>query len=69
MEYTVRLFVAKALDEAGQKQYQVDAIPVLMRQLSMKTATEIMSALNPDEEEEAETLDLKSDQKGSKQEK
>ena len=69
LEYTVRLFVAKALDEGGQRQYQADAIPVLIRQLSMKTATEIMAALNPEEDEEEETLDLKSDQKGAKQAK
>ena len=69
LEYTVRLFVAKALDEGGQKQYQVDAIPVLMRQLSMKTATEIMAALNPDEDEEAEALDMKSAEEGSKAKK
>jgi len=65
LEYTARLFVAKALDEAGQRQYQVDAIPVLMRQLSMKTASEIMAALSPDEDE-AEELDMKSTQAGSK---
>ena len=63
LEYTARLFVAKALDEGGQKQYAVDAIPVLLRKLSMKTASQIMAALNPDDDiEEDEALDMKSNQ-------
>jgi len=69
LEYTVRLFVAKALDEGGQRQYSPDAIPVLIRQLSMKTATEIMAALSPDEDEEEQELDMKSFKKGIKSEK
>ena len=66
LEYTCRLFVAKALDESGQRQYSPDAIPVLLRQLSMKTATEMMAALNPDEDEEEAELDMKSASKGAK---
>jgi len=67
LEYTVRLFVAKALDEGGQRQYAVDAIPVLLRQVSMKTATEIMAALGPDDDaEENEALDMKSNQTAAK---
>ncbi|MBP04330.1 MAG: hypothetical protein CMA72_06055 [Euryarchaeota archaeon] len=66
LEYTVRLFVSKALDEGGQRQYESDAIPVLMRQLSMKTATALMSALNPEEDEEEEALDMKSPQEAAK---
>ena len=70
LEYTVRLFVMKALDETGQRQFAVDAIPVLMgkgpNKLSMKTATEIMAALNPDEDAEDEVLDMKSTEEGSK---
>ena len=75
LEYTVRLFVMKALDQTGQRQFTVEAIPVLMgkgdkdQRLSMKTATEIMAALNPDEDEEAEALDMKSVEEGSKAKK
>ena len=69
LEYTVRLFVMKALDQTGQRQFTVEAIPVLMGKgegrLSMKTATEIMAALNPDEDAEDEALDMKSAEEGS----
>lgn len=66
LEYTVRLFVNKALDEGGQRQYQPDAIPVLLRQVSMKTATAMMAALSPEEDEEEIELDMKSTSKGAK---
>ena len=73
LEYTVRLFVMKALDQSGQRQYGVDAIPILMgkgeNRMSMKTASEIMAAMNADEEEEdAGQLDMKSSKKGFKSE-
>lgn len=72
LEYTVRLFVTKALDENGVRQFQADAIPVLMgkgeQRLSMKTASAMMAALNPEEEEE-EMLDMKSPEEGSKAKK
>ena len=60
LETTVRLFISKALDENGQQQYQVDAVPVLMKALSMETAGKIMSAMNDSEEEEDLALDVKS---------
>ena len=59
LETTARLFIKKALDEAGTPQYAVDALPVLTRELSMATAAKLMSAMNEDAEEEAE-FDLKS---------
>ena len=46
MESTARLFIKKALDENGSPQYQIDAIPVLMRVLSMQTAAKLMGAMN-----------------------
>ena len=65
METTARLFVKKAMDEGGSPQYQTDALPVLLRVLSMATASKIMSAMNAAEEEEDDEveLDLKSDKK------
>jgi hypothetical protein len=63
METTARLFVKKAMDEGGSPQYQSDAIPVLLRVLSMATASKLMAAMNSAEEEEDVELDLKSDQK------
>ena len=64
LESTARLFIKKALDEGGQPQYQSDALPVLMRVLSMATAAKLMGAMNEAEEEEEEvTFDLKSDKK------
>ena len=60
LETTVRLFVKKALDESGRPQYQADALPVLMRQLSMETASTLMGAMNDKQDEEEEELDIKS---------
>ena len=62
LESTARLFVKKAMDESGTPQYGSDAVPVLMRVLSMATAAKLMGAMNDDEEEEEVNLDLKSDQ-------
>ena len=54
------MFIKKALDESGRPQYQADALPVLMRQLSMETASKLMGAMNTEEEEEeAPELDFK----------
>lgn len=60
LETTVRLFIKKALDESGRPQYQADALPVLMRSLSMDTASKLMGAMNDSEEEEEIELDFKS---------
>lgn len=60
LETTARLFIKKALDENGQPQYQVDALPVLTKVLSMATASQIMGALTSGEEEEEVELDMKS---------
>ena len=65
LESTARLFIKKALDENGQPQYQADALPVLMRVLSMATAAKLMGAMN-EEEEEVEDFDLKSPQESAK---
>lgn len=65
LESTARLFVQKALDADGQRQYQVDALPVIMRLLSMSTASKLMGAMNDDAEEEI-SLDMKSPQEGPK---
>lgn len=70
LESTARLFVRKALDANGSPQYQSDALPVLMRSLSMSTASKLMAAMNSEEEEEGEAMDFKSApesvQKGSR---
>ena len=62
LETTARLFIKKALDESGRPQYQADALPVLMRNLSMETASALMGAMNDKQEEEDEELDIKSSQ-------
>ena len=64
LENTARLFIQKALDANGQRQYAIDALPVITRMLSMSTAAKLMGAMNDDEEEEI-SLDMKSDQEGS----
>ena len=69
METTARLFVKKAMDEGGSPQYQSDAIPVLMRVLSMQTSAKILSAMNAAEEEEDADLDIKSPEESAKERK
>jgi hypothetical protein len=66
METTARLFVKKAMDEGGSPQYQSDAIPVLLRVLSMATASKLMAAMNSAEEEEDVELDIKSPEEPAK---
>ena len=58
LEVAVRMFVDKALDEAGNRQYGVDAIPVLMKVLSLDDATALIGAMN--KKEETEEYDMKS---------
>jgi hypothetical protein len=69
METTARLFVKKAMDEGGSPQYQSDAIPVLMRVLSMQTSAKILSAMNAAEEDEDTDLDIKSPEESAKERK
>ena len=66
LESTARLFIKKALDEGGLPQYQADALPVLMRVLSMQTAAKLMGAMNETEEEEDIELDIKSPEGAAK---
>ena len=69
LETTARLFIKKAMDESGRPQYQADALPVLLRVLSMATASKLLGAMNADQEEEEEIeLDLKSTRKGTAKE-
>ena len=65
LETTARLFIKNALDENGQPQYAIDALPMLLRVLSMSSASKLMSALNESEEDDND-LDMKSDQEGAK---
>lgn len=60
LEAAIRLFVNKALDEAGRNQYQVDAIPVLQKALPMEMASKLIGAMQSDETEEEEEMDYKS---------
>ena len=69
LEITARLFIMKALDQAGRPQYAIDALPVFMKELSLETASQILKAMDKTQEEEMESLDMKSDQKGSKKTK
>ena len=59
LETAIRLFVNKALDEGGTRQYQSDAIPVLQKVLPMGLASKLIGSLTSDEEEDEE-LDFKS---------
>jgi len=54
------------LDQAGRPQYAVDALPVLMKELSLETAAKIMSAMDAKKEDDMESLDMKSDQAAAK---
>ena len=69
LETTARLFIKKAMDEAGRPQYQADALPVLLRVLSMATASKLMGAMNEEQEEEELELDFKSPQETAKKTK
>ena len=61
------MFIKKACDESGSPQYQIDALPVLMKVLSLETASKIMGAMNDsEEEEEAIELDFKSPEAAAK---
>ena len=67
LETTARLFIKKAMDEGGSPQYQTDALPVLLRVLSMATASKILGAMNSEEEEDDEVeLDIKSPEGAAK---
>ena len=69
LETSARLFIKKAMDESGMPQYQADALPVLLRVLSMSTASKLLGALNEVEEEEELELDFKSHQEPAKKTK
>jgi len=60
LEATARLFIKTALDENGQPQFAIDALPLLMSQMSMKSATKLLGALSDEEEEAYSELDMKS---------
>ena len=64
LETAARLFIKNALDQGGQPQYAIDSLPMLLRVLSMTSASKLISAMNDNEEEEA-GLDMKSDQEGA----
>ena len=67
LEQSIRLFVAKALDESGKPQYQQDAISVLQKVLPLEMAAKLAGALQANQEEdEPVELDMKSDQKPAK---
>jgi len=60
LEATARLFIKNALDEHGQPQFAIDALPLLMSQMSMKSASKLLAALSDEEEEAYSELDMKS---------
>ena len=64
LETAARLFIKNALDQGGQPQYAIDSLPMLLRVLSMTSASKLISAMNDNEEEGAD-LDMKSDQEGA----
>ena len=64
LETSARLFIKNALDENGQPQFAIDALPMLLRVLSMSSASKLISAMNTDEEEDND-LDMKSGQEAA----
>lgn len=64
LETSARLFIKNALDQNGQPQFAIDALPMLLRVLSMSSASKLISALNTDEEEDND-LDYKSPEAGA----
>lgn len=60
LETTARLFIKNALDENGKPQFAIDALPVLMSQLSITSAIKLLNALSDEEEEAYSGLDMKS---------
>lgn len=68
LEAAIRLFVSKALDENGNRQYQLDAIPVLTKALPLELASQLIGAMQGDAEEDQEDLDMKSPRKSAKKE-
>jgi hypothetical protein len=64
LETAARLFIKNALDQGGQPQYAIDSLPMLLRVLSMTSASKLISALNDNEEEETD-LDMKSAEAGA----
>ena len=63
LEVSARLFVNKALDQSGQRQYAANALPVIMKLLSLSTASKLLVELNKDIED-MEGLDMKSPSEG-----
>lgn len=66
LETTARLFIKSALDENGNPQFAIDALPLLMSQLSITSATKLLNALSDEEEEAYSDLDMKSTQGAAK---
>ena len=59
LETAARLFIKNALDQGGQPQYAIDSLPMLLRVLSMTSASKLISALNDNEEEGDGDLTMK----------
>ena len=66
LDTSIHLFVEKALDKSGNRQYQADAIPVLKKVLPFEFATALLNALQNSTKPEGE-LDMKSPEKSAKE--
>ena len=61
LESTARLFIQKALDQSGVQQFTKEALPIMLRGLSLASATALMNAMAEDEDEDGlDDLDMKS---------
>ncbi len=60
LETSARIFIKSALDENGNPQFAIDALPLLMSQLSISSATKLLNAMSNEEEEAYSDLDMKS---------
>ena len=66
LEVSARLFVNKALDQSGHRQYAANALQVIMKMLSLSTASKLLGEMNKDIEE-MEGLDMKSPSEGAEE--
>ena len=66
LEQTIKLFVLRALDANGQRQYQADAFNILMR-LPIEDLNKLAGAMKMTKGEEEPELDIKSLNEGVKE--
>lgn len=64
LEMSIRVFIARALDEDGRPQYDESAVPVLTRMLDLSLVSKLINA-EPLEDLEVGQVDIKSTRKAA----